>query len=110
MRDARRFGLDQASIEALKRRLDGASDEGQGGLWPHNAETVAAFLACQTQWRVVALSGAFAPARLLFVGLDYTAARAGIEAAGLALTPEIFAGLQVMEAAAREALNGVSSG
>ncbi|ODR93682.1 hypothetical protein AUC70_11705 [Methyloceanibacter stevinii] len=53
-----------------------------------------------SQWRAVAGYGG-----LLFVGLDYQGVCAGLDAAGIELTPDLFAALQVMEGAAVEALN-----
>lgn len=44
---------------------------------------------------------------LVFLGLDYAGARIGIEAAGIAITPELWAGLRIMERAAARALNGL---
>jgi hypothetical protein len=76
------------------------------GVWPEHAAIVTAFLACATQWRVTAVGGGFAPARLLWIGLDYASARAGMEAAGIAITPKLWSGVRLMEAEARDALNG----
>ncbi|MEX0841714.1 MAG: DUF1799 domain-containing protein [Xanthobacteraceae bacterium] len=105
MRDARRFGLPQDQIDALARSL-AAGAEDDCAVWPENAEAVRAFLAVDSQWRVTAVGGGLAPARPYFVGLDYAAARAGIAAAGIAITPELWAGLRVMEGEALKALNG----
>ncbi|MBI1201495.1 MAG: hypothetical protein GC182_03185 [Rhodopseudomonas sp.] len=65
-------------------------------------------MAAETQWRVASIAGGMMPGRLIYLGLDYAGARAGIEAAGIELTPDIWSGVRVMEAAAREALNGIS--
>ncbi len=54
-----------------------------------------------TQWRVVAT----AAGPLLFSGLDYTAARAGLELAGIAVSPATWADVQLIEAGAMGALN-----
>lgn len=48
-----------------------------------------------------------APMSFFYTGLDYAGARAGIEAAGITITPEIWGGVRVMEGAAVAALNGV---
>lgn len=70
---------------------------------------VSAFLSVETQWRTVAIGGGFAPSRLLWLGLDYTAVRAGLEAEGFAVTPELWRDLRLMEAAALSELNRVRS-
>ncbi|RIA44042.1 uncharacterized protein DUF1799 [Hephaestia caeni] len=73
------------------------------GIWPENWPVVEAFLSIDTQWRTVPLaSGA-----VYWAGLDYTAVAAGLNFAGRTLTPAQWSGLQLMEAAARGALNGV---
>lgn len=43
---------------------------------------------------------------LLAQGLDYQGARAGLELAGIAVTPALWGELRVIEAAAVAALNG----
>lgn len=40
------------------------------------------------------------------IGLDYTAAEAGLRLAGVAVTPEIWAGVQMIEAGAIDEMNG----
>ena len=40
-------------------------------------------------------------------GLDYAGVEAGLRGNGIDATPDIWAGLRVMEAAARNALNGI---
>jgi hypothetical protein len=104
VRDARRWGLPEAECAALAARLSGVG--GFTGVWPQNRKTADAFLACATQWR---LTLTLAEGRLvpLWIGLDYAGARIALEARGMALTPGLFAGLQLMEVAARDHLNGV---
>lgn len=63
---------------------------------------VRAFLAVSSQWRVAAGGGG----GIAVIGLDYTAVRCGLSAAGIRVTPEIWAGLQVMEAEAVREMNG----
>lgn len=63
-----------------------------------------AFMSVNTQWRVVAASG-LSGFWLRWIGLDYAAARAGIEAAGVAMTPALWEGVRVMEKAALPVLN-----
>lgn len=59
-----------------------------------------AFLAVSTQWRAV---GGLGPAR--FIGLDYAAARTGLDAEGIEVTPALWADLRLIELGALEALN-----
>lgn len=59
-----------------------------------------AFLAVQTQWSYVSgMGGAHT------IGLDYAGVRAGLELAGIKLTPDQFHGLQLIELGARQAMN-----
>ncbi len=44
-------------------------------------------------------------ARCHVVGLDYAGVKCGLDAAGIALTPELFFGLRIMEDEARAVLN-----
>lgn len=72
-------------------------------LWPQNKLIVDAFVAVQTQWRVVPLGSA---GRLYFQGLDYVGARAGLAAEDIVLTPAQWTLLRIMEGEAASALNG----
>lgn len=76
-------------------------------VWEQNWETVLAFLAVSTQWRSVPFGGGMAPMQVIYQGLDYTAVRAGLEGFGFEATPALWRGLHVMEAAARNVLNGI---
>jgi hypothetical protein len=99
VRDARRDNAPDHVIEAIRAELSAAAGE-DAEVWEENAAIVEAFLAASTQWRVAGTFGG-----LVFLGLDYAGARAGIEAAGIEITPELWAGLRVMEQAACAALN-----
>lgn len=72
-------------------------------VWPVNMPIVVAFLSIATQWRAVPL----ADGRVHYQGLDYTAARAGLEMAGHALSAQQWRGVRSMERAAGDALNGI---
>lgn len=91
----------------MRERLAGPALGGgeHRGIWPDNAAIVAAFLAVATQWRLAPVGGGLAPGRLIAVGLDYAGVRAGLAAAGIALSPAQWRGLQVMEDEALRALN-----
>jgi len=103
--DARRWGLAEADVAAIRSALSGGPAD-QGGVWPQHVATVTAFLAAASQWRTTLSPAGEGGPRVLWLGLDYAGACAGIEAAGLALDPDIWAGIRIMEAAARDALNG----
>lgn len=70
-------------------------------VWPENVPALEAFLAVATQWRIAPTGAGFAP-----VGLDYVAVRVGLRAAGIRVTPALWADLRVLEIAARDALLG----
>jgi hypothetical protein len=76
--------------------------EAEAGLWPEHLPALEAFLAVRSQWRMVARFGA----PPLFVGLDYTAAESGLRMAGIAVTPELWTEVRLIEEGAIEALNG----
>ncbi len=97
MVDAARFGIDEESRAALKAGLD----DGHEGVWPQNVAAVQAFLAVQTQWRI--LAGATG---LAWLGLDYGAVTAGLAAAGIAVTPALWTELRVIEAGVVARMNG----
>lgn len=65
--------------------------------WP----VLAIFLSLQTQWRVL-----LAEQGLVYLGLDYVAAEALMRMQGVKNRKDVFAGLQVMEAAAMSVFNG----
>lgn len=73
-------------------------------VWPENWDIVVAFLAIATQWRVVSLT-TLASVRLYYIGLDYAAARMGLAAERIRVTPGLWAGIRIMECTAREVLN-----
>lgn len=74
-------------------------------VWRQNWTVVCAFLATSTQWRMVPL----ADGKVYWQGLDYGSATAVLQGSGYALTPELWAGLRVMEGAAKDCLNGVKA-
>jgi hypothetical protein len=73
-------------------------------VWPEHQEIVEAFFASSTQWRVVAQS-TMESSRLVYLSLDYAAAKVAIDASGIAITADLMRGLRIMERAARQALN-----
>lgn len=77
-------------------------------MWLDNWNTVRAFLAISTQWSVVSIGGGLAPAQTYWIGLNYGGVEAGLRGAEIASTPQLWAGLRVMEAAAKGTLNGLT--
>lgn len=71
------------------------------GVWAQHVAAVDAFLVVCTQWREVTQPQG--PARV--GGLDYQAARAGLEMAGIEITPDDFNRLRIIESGAVAALN-----
>jgi hypothetical protein len=98
--------LNDEAVGAIREAMQRPA-EGDEGVWPENVGVVEAFLSISSQWRTASIGGGLSPSRLVYLGLDYAGARAGIEAAGIAITPELWAGVRVMEDAACDALNGV---
>lgn len=90
--DCKAFGIDPALLAA-------PTTEGEG-VWPDHLEAVTAFLAVSTQWRVLAGEGG-----AYWLGLDHAAAKAGLDLAGISLTPAQWADVQMIEAGAKAALN-----
>lgn len=102
---AQNFQMDAGSIAALRTVLGVTPDDGTCEVWASNWPVVEAFLAVSSQWRVTSIGGGMAPVLPVYVGLDYSAARVGLDAAGIEVTPVLWSGLRVMEAAACAALN-----
>lgn len=91
--DAKRMGLELPA--------DAFSDL-QDGVWPENCAAVHAFLAVSSQWRHVGMGHA-----VMATGLDYCGVEAGLRMAGIATTAELLGEVQVIEFAARAAMNEV---
>lgn len=70
-------------------------------IWAEHVPAVRAFLSIQTQWRGLAL----ADGSTRWIGLDYAAARAGLELSGQTVPPEVWEGVRIIEIAACSALN-----
>lgn len=89
-------------------KIEAESREKEFEVWPENWATVEAFLLVSTQWRVVQQGGGMAPGHTYWIGLDYAGVAVGLSGHGIDATPEIWRGLRVMEAAARNTLNGAA--
>lgn len=96
------MGFPPELIAQIEQVPDPADDE--IGIWPENWPIVSAFAQICGQWRVVSLS-TMAEARLSYLGLDYAGVRAGLICARVRITPEIWDGIRIMEAAMRRELN-----
>lgn len=70
--------------------------------WPANMPIVDAFCSIATQWRQLVLPNG----RVHWQGLDYSAVRAGLDGAGIAISPGLWDGITLMERAAASTLNG----
>lgn len=104
--------MDQATVSGIGRTVERvhatAGEFGFVGLWPENVPIVEAFMVSATQWRIVARPALTERGGFVFLGLDYAGARAGIEAAGITITPALWDGVRIMEAEAIKALNGIN--
>ncbi|MBF0165192.1 MAG: DUF1799 domain-containing protein [Magnetococcales bacterium] len=91
MTDTRALASDAA---ALGVRID--VREREFAVWQENADPARLFFACATQWRLAGMDG-------IPTGLDYAGVEAAARMSGVALTPELFAGVRIMESAAMDA-------
>lgn len=82
--------------------LDEAEDD---GLWPDHLPAWRAWCAVSGQWRTQVVAG-LETVRVIWLGLDYGAARAALELAGLAMTPGLWSEVRLIEQGAIEELNG----
>lgn len=69
------------------------------GIWAEHELAWEAWCAVSGQWRTTALSTLEA-ARIVWHGLDYTAAKAGFDLAGIEVTPDLWDEVRVIEAGA----------
>jgi len=67
---------------------------------------VIAFSGVASQWRVAPVG----QVGLRYIGLDYAGVKAGLECAGVAVTPELWEGVRTMEAEMRTVLNAPGAG
>lgn len=101
--------LDEAAEDAARWGLilpedwaDRADNEtGWPGIWDTHLPALTAFLAVSGQWR----TSAQGMGGTRWIGLDYAAAKAGLDFAGIAMTPDIWADLRLIESGAIKELN-----
>ena len=98
-------GRDDAVSDAEKWGIafDPALVEGAhgDGIWAQNVAAVTAFLNATTQWRTVVLANG----RPVVTGLDYAGVRAGLDGAGIVVSPDLWADLRVVEIGAMSEMN-----
>ncbi len=94
--EARLLGVPAEAVDAM------LAERQDIGVWPENLAALEAFLTVASQWRTVPLQDG----RIHYVGLDHGACRASLDLSGVSVTPEVWAGVQVMEMAAKQVLNG----
>jgi len=92
------MGLPPSVVQQLN-----AAESQRFEVWPANMPIIDTWMVIATQWRTEAL----ADGRVHWLGLDYASARAGLEMAGMAVTPGDWAGVRLMERTASAALNGL---
>ena len=103
--EARALGLDEAALAQLRARL-ATQPDAEDGVWHEHAVAVGLFASVSTQWRTCTFGGGMAGARVLWIGLDYAALKMIADMEDVALVPELFEQLRIMEAAAAALLNG----
>lgn len=91
--------LDDAQLWGIDPEALGLTRSEEEGVWERHASALHAFVAVDTQWRIVMGEKAY------WVGLDYAAVKAGLDLAGLSLTPGEWSDVQMIEKGALEALN-----
>lgn len=97
--DAANDGAEEAAFWGIDPALLTANDT--TGIWESNVQAVHAFLTIDSQFRMTGL----ARGGVLVQGLDYSGARAGLELAGVAATPDLWSDIQMIEAGAVGELN-----
>lgn len=96
--DAERMGLELI----LTEEADGVA------LWDIHQAAWSAWQVVCGQWRTQAATVASMGAsvsRVVWIGLDYQAARAGLEMSGVNITPDLWTEVRAIEAGAIEELN-----
>lgn len=80
------------------------ADDGFDGLWEEHRCAWEAWCVVSRQWRVISGAGPMG-GKTVWLGLDYSAVRNGLDLAGIALPPEQWAEFQLIELGATEELN-----
>jgi hypothetical protein len=90
--------------EVVAARIEANADAVDFDIWPENWDTVEASSSARSG-APKALAAVWAGPRLL--GRPDYAAAAGLDKAGLPNPPDVWRGIRVMEAAAKNCLNGI---
>lgn len=89
--------------EAIAALRDRKKDAEMFQVFAENWPAVVAFLSVSTQWRAISrMDGS-----VYWQGLDYAGAERGFAMAGITIDPALWGEIRVMEAAARNRLNGM---
>lgn len=105
VRDLERSGMPPELAARVTADIRGAAAQEADAcpIRPDCWEIVMAWRTVATQWRVAALGGM--GGGVVWLGLDYAGVAAGLAGMGIPATPDLWWGLRVMEAAAKEELN-----
>lgn len=105
MADLQRSGMspEQATLIAADIRAAHVEAADTCPVRPDCWDIVMAWRSIATQWRVTALGGM--GGGVVWLGLDYAGVAAGLAGMEIPATPDLWWGLRVMEAAAKEELN-----
>jgi hypothetical protein len=95
------MGVCHQDIARAEAALAGQGNE-PVAVWPENAASVRAFLACATQWRTVSLG--LAGSRV--TGLDYASCKVILEGEKHVMDGDCWRNLRIMEAEALLVING----
>lgn len=85
--------------------LPPAEEPDDHGIWEWHVPAWNAWCVISGQWRCVSVA-TMERAKLIWLGIDYAAAAAGLALAGVQITPEIWADVRQIEAGAVKELNG----
>jgi hypothetical protein len=102
LEDMRRFGFDETEIAKARAELSPQVVDPIFQIHPDNVAAVKMLIAASTQWRTVPLS-TMQKAIFVRTGLDYAAVEVTGRMTGLALTPDDFGRLRVLEAGCLDA-------
>lgn len=104
--DLARSGMPREAAERVAADLRAADGEMRADTCPVRPDCwdiVMAWRVIATQWRVAALGGMGGGG--VWLGLDYAGTAAGLAGMEIPASPDLWWGLRVMEAAAKEELN-----
>lgn len=80
------------------------ADDQTTGLWEEHLPAWRAWCKVSNQWRTISI-GSMAGAKVVWLGLDYTAAEAGLRQAAITLTPDQWDEVRAIEEGATQEMN-----